>query len=485
MRNVLLFLMLMITVVTLDAQSSFKKDDIAARYKALSFLMGANREIQPAAKTTWGVTSKHVIAQSTRDNTANALVDSVALTYSPHNGSTYDYNTMIFPYNYTYNTTPMFNFEGVFTKPQVLYDSYMHWTLDPTTVTYGPYENTYATYDSNKNLTTFHDVFIDSVTNNNTSYINKFNLANNISSGDWFIWIGGVRDSAFKQYFAYDTTNRLVKDSTYEYHLGAWHLAARTLYTYSAANDLVQIDCYGNSTDTSFTDTLLEQLQYINTYDASHRLLTVATNIYNGTALLPSGRDTLAYTGAHTFNTAWRDYQYDNINAYWAPMFNMTKTLNTAGYPDTVNVQGFDSLTNSWVPQTFYKVKYDTATNPDTLFEYDFNFVTFPSVPDYTTIYYYDTFRNVASVPMVNTPQPVVIYPNPAHDNITISCAAAHDDLSITIMDISGHLLYREKLGSSATGVSVSLAGWMPGLYQVIVRDALGKVTDIRKVVKE
>ena len=163
----------------------------------------------------------------------------------------------------------------------------------------------------------------------------------------------------------------------------------------------------------------------------------------------------------------------------------MTKTLNTAGYPDTVNVQGFDSLTNSWVPQTFYSVKYDTANNPDTLFEYDFNFVTFPVIPNYTTIYYYDTFRNVTSVPAVNTPQQVAIYPNPAHDNITISCPFAHDDLSVTIMDINGRLLYREKLGSSVTGISVSLSGWVPGLYQLVIRDARGKVMDIQKVVKE
>ena len=119
------------------------------------------------------------------------------------------------------------------------------------------------------------------------------------------------------------------------------------------------------------------------------------------------------------------------------------------------------------------------------MFEYDFNFITFPAVPNYTTIYYYDTFRNVASVPVVNTPQQVVIYPNPTHDNITISCPTAHDDLSITIMDISGRLLYREKMSSTTTNALVSLSGWLPGLYQVIVQDAHGNVLDIQKVVKE
>lgn len=65
-------------------------------------------------------------------------------------------------------------------------------------------------------------------------------------------WVGGVADSAFKQYFTYDTGNRLIKDSTFEQHLGVWRIASKTLYTYDASKNLTVIETYANMTDTSF-----------------------------------------------------------------------------------------------------------------------------------------------------------------------------------------------------------------------------------------
>src|SRR5437016_3700881 len=113
--------------------------------KAVNGFLQHNNAGTPEMRTSGGVTKERVIAESTRDNTLNTLTDSVNLTYSLFRTSTYDYNTMIFPYNYPYSASPMFNYQGVFTKPQVLFDTYIHWEVDPNTLTYGYYETGNAT----------------------------------------------------------------------------------------------------------------------------------------------------------------------------------------------------------------------------------------------------------------------------------------------------------------------------------------------------
>src|SRR5580658_8085194 len=83
-----------------------------------------------AERTTSGVSMERVIGQSTHDSTG-VIEDSINVNYTLYRTSTYDYNDMIYPYSYPYNTSPMFNYAGTFTKPQVLFDTFHHWTIDP------------------------------------------------------------------------------------------------------------------------------------------------------------------------------------------------------------------------------------------------------------------------------------------------------------------------------------------------------------------
>ncbi len=455
-------------------------------HRLLKGLLATQSNEKAAYKTTTGLTFYRVIAQSTRDSTG-AYADTVHLVYGPNRGSSYDYNDMIYPYNYAYNTSPMFNFAGIYTKPQVLFDSLRHWTINPYTNIYGPYETDIATYDAHENMITYKSMMKDSSIDPNRNYINKFNSVNDIDTALYFSYVGGVSDSAFRQFFAYNTSHLLIKDSIYEYHGGSWHLLAKTTYTYSGSNDLIQIDNYSNTTDTTFTLPLIEQIQYINTYDASHRLLTVASSFYNGTTFGPYVRDTFAYSGTYTWHNSWKEYQYDPINGYWAPMMNMTKTINLSGQPDTVYIQGFDSLLNAWVPQTKEVIHYNGNHYPDTLKEYDYNFTAYPTNPSYKTIYYYQTYLN--SLETNSVPANIdgaSIYPNPVKNQFTIARLNVSNGTGIyvSIINASGQIVTRQAMTWQAQ-TQISMQDMIPGRYWVIIQDGAGKMLHRQAVVKE
>ena len=471
-----------------SAQNSINPALLYNRHNAiLNSLLQQNHYSDAAMKTT-SVTAERVIAQSTLNNTAHTLSDSVSVNYTLYRASAYDYNTMLYPYSYPYNTSPMFNnAAGVFTKPQVLFDTFMHWTIDPNTEAYGYYETAYANYDANNNITGYLDLFADSSVNPNVLYANKFNAAKNIDTAYWNIWQSGTADSAFKQFFTYNSANLITKDSTYELHLGAWRIASRSLYTYDGSNNLIQIDNYANTTDTSFLLPLVEQYKYVNTYDASHRLLTVYSSFYDGSALAPYIQDTFAYSGTYTYHNSWREYQYDPINLYWAPMFNMAKTINAIGLPDTINKQGFDSILNAWVPQTLYVASYNTFKDPDTLLEYDYNFTAYPATPSYITKYYYSTFVNKTEVNNVAVNNDAaLIFPNPATNQFTITQlnVPLNTSVFVTLMNEQGQMVMRQNMHWQGQ-TQISINGLIPGAYWVAIQDDKGNMLHRQAIVKQ
>jgi hypothetical protein len=440
--------------------------------------------VNAVMKTT--ATKQRVIAQSTLDNTAAALVDSIDLGYTGVRGSTYDYNLMLYPYNYPYSTSPMFNYLGTFTKPQVLYDTLLRWTVNPFTNVYGLYEMAYATYDTTK-LTAYKDIFVDSVSNRNMSFMNDFNGAGNITKGQWFNLNMGINDSAYMQFFAYNASNKLIKDSVYEYHLGTWKLVANTFYTYDAANNLTQIDQYANVSDTTFLLPLTEQLKYVNTYDASGRLLTVLTSVFDGTALTQYVKDSFAYTGTNAFHTSWKQYQWDPINTYWAPILYMQKHLNAANRPDTVNTNSFDSLANAWVPYYRDVITYNSVNDPLTLSDYIYNWSSFPAAPSYVTKYYYENYTDLTGVRQVAAANSnALVFPNPTTGSISITKLRAADGAPIIVSftDIKGQLVGRQSL-RYREGVQVEVGNLVPGVYSVMISDNKGSVLHVQQLVKQ
>ncbi len=445
-----------------------------------------NAHKENAQKTTSGPITQRVIALRTKDNTLGTMTDSVNFKYIAYGQSNYDYNDMIYAYNYPYNSSPMFNFAGAYTKPQVQFDTMRHWEVNPNTLVYGYYETGMAGYDTRYNMTGFLNLYADSAVYPNMLFSNNFNTANNITKGTWYNWHGGVADSAFKQYFSYNTSNLLTKDSTYEYHSGAWYLVSKSFYTYDGLNNLIQIDNYANDSDSTFLLPLVEKYKYVNTYDGSYRLLTVLTSVYNGTSLSDYVKDTFDYTGSYTFHTGWRETQWDVINGYWAPMFNMTKHLNLSGQPDTVNIMGFDSLLNTWVPQTMDIVSYNSMSNPDTLKDYEYNFTSFPATPSFTTIYYYDIFRMSLGVTTNCTSAADVwrVYPNPAHNQINVDndVAMRNNTLTISLTNVLGQKVLSAKTNGE-TMTSILTQDLLPGIYLLTINNLQGQMVHHENVV--
>ena len=484
MKHLFILAISILTTNTLFAQRANKPITGARHGQVLSMLL-QHRETHSTEKTTTGVTMQRVIGQSTHDSTGT-MDDSVALNYAANMGSTFDFNTMVYPHNYPYASSPMFNFAGVFTKPQVLFDTCMHWTQDPFTLVYGLYEASSAGYDAAENMVSYKDIFTDSTTNTNMSYANSFNAAHNIDSGYWFRLSAGATDSTFEQFFSYSTTGLLTRDSVYELHGGTWRLVAKSLYAYDASSNLTQIDYFANDTDTSFTQPLQEKEQYQNTYDASNRLLTVLTNLYDGTSLAAYVKDTFAYTGTPTYHTSWKEYQYDPINAYWAPMFFMSKIINGAGLPDTVNIDGFDSIMNAWVPQTMDVFKYNSFSLPDSMHEYDYDFTAFPSGPSYNTVYYYETYVNTTATQNIKPVNGLVtVYPNPATNTINIlQQGSQYTMASIALVNVNGQTVARQTVQGQGE-IQVSVKDLLPGIYWLVVQDSSGAILHRQAIVKQ
>ncbi len=489
MKHSFILFLAMVTFYMVSAQTAYKPDALNSNHRqVLNGLLQQNEgNKKETMKTTTGVTMERVIAQSIRYNPGDTLTDSVNLKYGANKGSNYDYNTMLYPYNYPYNTSPMFNYSGTFAKPQVLSDTLRRWTVNPNTLVYGYYETDLAGYDPVFNLTSFKALHADSAFYPNMVCANTFTAANNISLGYTSNWIGGATDSAFKQYFTYNTSNKLIKDSTYELHLGVWRIVSKTFYTYDVSNNLTQIDQYVNTTDTSFLLPLIEQLKYINTFDVTHRLITVEADYYTGSALSPYVRDTFAYSGTYTFHNSWKEYQYDAINSYWNPYFYMTKVINFSGRPDTVLIKGFDSLLNAWVPQTMDVMHYNTSNDPDTLKDYEYNFTSYPATPDFTTIYYYQTYLNTLGLdPIALRADNAKVFPNPANVTVTITGLSTplNSLVSITMLDVSGRVHYRESLPWKGEA-QISVRDLIPGTYFMVIRDASGNTIHHETIVKQ
>lgn len=491
MRSLFLILSTIIFFQLVSAQAPLS---VSSRLKTHTQLLGNLLQAQSNAASNINKTnatiSYRVVSQGTHDNSDNSMVDSVKVTYGAYKTSTYDYNTMVYAYNYPYNTSPMFNFQGIFTTPQVKFSTYKHWQINPNTLLYGFYQSENAGYDASKNMIRDTAKFADSLVLPNMLYWNNFNASNKIVSSFSFMNNGGAIDSAFKQYFVYDASNKLIKDSMYEYYRGAWHVVSRTFYTYDAANNLTVIDQFANVSDTTFTLPLIKRLQYDNTYDASNRLITVKTSFYDDSLFRPFVKDTFEYTGASTFHTSWRQHQFDAINLRWEPMSRMTKQLNANGLPDTMYVEGFNRIANLWTPGAMWICRYDTAKNPIKLLDFEYNFVSFPATPDFSTYYFYESYENevinTAIRPVANTENSITLFPNPATTNISIEgLTTQQKTVKVIITDMLGRLYRQQDIVVNGSKATFSMAEFMPGTYTISLEDNAGNIVHQQLLIKQ
>lgn len=397
-------------------------------------------------------TSQRVIGQSTEDNFLNSIVDSSLLSYPLNGTSEFDFNSMLYAYNYPYDHSPLFEYAGVFNEPQVMHNKYTRWTINPNTLVYGFYQKQGSIYNSNNYLIIDTVFYHDSLINPNMIATNSFNISGQIIRNTRLTWQGGTADSLFKQFYVYNTSGNILQDSTYIKHLGTWRIVSKSKYYYDGIQNLIKVDHFANTTDTSYLLPLVHQLQYTNTYDASNRLKTVFTKYYDGAALNPYVKDTFDYTGAIPFHTSWKQYQYDPINTVWTPQFYMHKTLNVDGYPQEVYTDTWN-LGTGW--GSYYKdvYTYNSFFNPTLCQSYIYNFTSFPTSPDFTTKYYYETFTNTTGLNNdLSNETSFTLYPNPASATIQVNGLTLGS--SLIINDITGKKVKAITLSSNTIDVS-------------------------------
>jgi hypothetical protein len=164
----------------------------------------------------------------------------------------------------------------------------------------------------------------------------------------------------------------------------------------------------------------------------------------------------------------------------------MSKTINTSGKPDTINVQGFDSVANAWVPETMYLASYNTSHDPDTLKEFDYNFASFPALPSFTTVYYYQSYTNTLETNPVGTiKDDAVVYPNPVKDQFTIARlnVTIGTTVSLSIINTSGQIISRQTMTWQGQAQIVTQY-LVPGVYWVIATDNSGNELHRQAIVK-
>ncbi|MCX6296676.1 MAG: T9SS type A sorting domain-containing protein, partial [Bacteroidetes bacterium] len=178
-------------------------------------------------------------------------------------------------------------------------------------------------------------------------------------------------------------------------------------------------------------------------------------------------------TGTYSFHLSWKEYQYDAINSYWAPMTFMTKTLNVAGFPDVITIKTFDSLANAWVPSVKQMMTYNTNNNPIKLDEYIYNFTSFPSSPDFTTHYYYESFVNTTSInDQVKQIENITVYPNPANNILNITGIETNKPLAlVSLYDMQGRILINQEIMIVNGNSQLSVSDFSPGNYLLVLRD--------------
>jgi hypothetical protein len=232
--------------------------------------------------------------------------------------------------------------------------------------------------------------------------------------------------------------------------------------------------------------------KYIYTYD-TNRLVLTYTEIF--------------FSGGQWFNNMRFIYNYDingnileNIlQQYDTAWVNYHRTLYTRDINGNMLTQIEQYWQNSWINNQKYTYTYDAYGNSitgkyetvDQLGDWRPSADEIPVYSDNVEIYtVYFVFRYEAhfksSTSGMNNYKadkvPIVIYPNPANDYITLSCPSmVNNELIVKVYNIQGKMLLQQKSNQDKTEIDIS--GLAKGLYIVTV---IGNDINIsEKIIKE
>ncbi len=462
-----LFILIASSAFGQTLKTGFLKNAEQNKQHRLAIMQFMQRPVDVASKSP--STEERVIASSLYNNAG--LTDTIHLTYSGNRGSEFDYNQLRYDfYANPYDGNPMFEFNGHINEPQVLSDTLTDWTAGDIPLSLS--ENVFSSYNDNNNLTLFTDIYTDTINNHDIKYLNVFNSDNNVTASYSFSWNGNVWDSLGERYFSYNASKLLMQDSTYAKGSTGWSLMYKNAYAYNSSGDLVQVDNYNRSSS------WVINIEYVNTYNSSHQLISVVTNTLDVHAMYV---DSFSYVNGISYQSSWTEYSPGLVVRY-------LKHFNATGLPDTAYVGDWDTITHNWISGEAEEdiFNYDAYNEPVNGVSYSYLDTSFNTTPGYMENFYYETY-SPTNVKNITDQDDFVVYPNPSSDKIFISQknAVAAKSLQISIVNVSGQRVLTETLSAANKTEEISVAGFTPGTYWLTIQDLSGNILHKQAVVRQ
>jgi hypothetical protein len=246
-------------------------------------------------------------------------------------------------------------------------------------------------------------------------------------------------------------------------------------YEYDAAGDMVHSASI-NWMGAGWEYTSNEYYQF----DASGRLVSFATQYYDGSSLLNYWKDSFTYAGTSTNFSVSRNYFWSDVTDSWVPNQMERDITNAQGLVDTYYVHQWNAAKNDYDTLERDYLVYDA----DGLAQYGHGFLylngAFETTPYDAQHFYYETIpTSIAGVRPCNT---LTVYPNPAKDCITIGGRVEEGSMA-TLYSMDGRLLKQAMLSNSTSSIDVS--AYPPASYLLILRGKKGNTLHTQICIKQ
>lgn len=355
--------------------------------------------------------------------------------------------------------------------------------------TWKEFERSTATYENNKLLTYFTEIFWNANTWENDR---KFTYAYDINgnkvvelSEEWEktvwvnlqritysydsngnkvsslteVWVNNEWSNSFRRVYTYDVNGRNLTELREQWQNNAWVSLSRYTYTYNMNGDLITrlLESWQN-------DAWINSLKYTYAY---------GTNVYPESYLCEK------WQNGTWFNSYRYSYTFDvngnmltSINEVWQNNVWMNKYRSTYTYDVNGNSNtGKTEIWGSGYWQSYIGSLYIYSQQGD---------VTDRSISGYRYDAHFLSFTNYGIGNVIND-ESVTVYPNPTVSNINIEVSKLNKHSHFTVLSPNGLELLHEPITKNVTSINISS---LPrGIYLVkIIGDRTVRVV---KIVKE
>ena len=321
--------------------------------------------------------------------------------------------------------------------------------------------------------------------NNQTS-----TMSEGLFMGDWVI--------DYKAIYTYDANNKVI---TYVYQLGNGNVLENSdmaTYTYNTNNNITKVLQYswnGNSW-ANFS-------KYNYEYDANNNCITILGQGWNGSnwqngELISNNYDAnnnLRAELRQDWNDAWvnntfKTYTYDSNNnkitelsqnwswtGIWDNYWHILYTYDSNN--NKISELGLRWNNNIWATNYQYLYLYDANNFLEGKSYKGWDNAGISLLSSDSSHYYFNAIVGIQDAKKVD--DNISIYPNPAIDKIAIKTPSINKDITISIYNLQGQLLFQQSARHEKTEIDVS--AFLKGMYFVRVETDEGMVCG--KFVKE